>query len=63
MALTFLALLNLRPDGVYDVLERPPMGITPIRDITRVHYGGEYALARFSTRPCAGLIAVHTETW
>lgn len=42
-ALTLLALLNLRPDGSWDSLERPLMGITPIMDFTREHYGREYA--------------------
>lgn len=42
-ALTLLALLNLRPDGSWDSLERPLMGITPIMDFTREYYGREYA--------------------
>lgn len=42
-ALTLLALLNLRPDGIWNALERPLMGITPIMDYTREHYGREYA--------------------
>lgn len=42
-ALTLLALLNLRPDGAWNLLERPLMGITPIMDFTREHYGREYA--------------------
>ncbi|MBI1238291.1 MAG: N-6 DNA methylase [Alphaproteobacteria bacterium] len=42
-ALTLLALLNLRPDGTWDSLHRPLMGITPIMDFTREHYGREYA--------------------
>ena len=42
-ALTLLALLNLKPDGDWNTLERPLMGITPIMDFTREHYGREYA--------------------
>lgn len=42
-ALTLLALLDLRPDGTWDALERPLMGITPIMDFTREHFGREYA--------------------
>ena len=42
-ALTLLALLNLRPAGTWSELERPLMGITPIMDFTREHYGREYA--------------------
>jgi adenine-specific DNA-methyltransferase len=42
-ALTLLALLNLRPNGAWNVLERPLIGITPIMDFTREQYGREYA--------------------
>lgn len=42
-ALTLLALLNLRPTGTWKELERPLMGITPIMEYTREHYGREYA--------------------
>lgn len=42
-ALTLLALLNLRPDGDWEALERPLMGITPIMEFSREHYGREYA--------------------
>lgn len=42
-ALTLLALLNLRPDGAWNVLHKPLMGITPIMEFTREHYGREYA--------------------
>jgi adenine-specific DNA-methyltransferase len=42
-ALTLLALLNLRPDGTWGALHKPLIGITPIMDFTREHYGREYA--------------------
>tara|TARA_B100000965_G_scaffold389201_1_gene394604 strand:+ start:1022 stop:3547 length:2526 start_codon:yes stop_codon:yes gene_type:complete len=42
-ALTLLALLDLKPSGTWSNLERPMMGITPIMDYTREHYGREYA--------------------
>ncbi|MDE2763413.1 MAG: BsuBI/PstI family type II restriction endonuclease [Gemmatimonadota bacterium] len=42
-ALTLLALLDLRPSGAWNQLGRPLMGITPIMDYTREHYGREYA--------------------
>lgn len=42
-ALTLLALLDLKPDGVWNDLQKPLMGITPIMDYTRVNYGREYA--------------------
>ena len=42
-ALTLLALLDLKPTGSWNKLERPLMGITPIMDYTREHYGREYA--------------------
>ena len=42
-ALTLLALLDLKPSGVWSKLDRPLMGITPIMEYTREHYGKEYA--------------------
>ncbi len=42
-ALTLLALLDLKPTGAWDALAQPLMGITPIMDYTREHYGREYA--------------------
>lgn len=42
-ALTLLALLDLKPSGAWSRLDRPLMGITPIMDYTREHYGKEYA--------------------
>ncbi|RPG36088.1 MAG: methyltransferase [Muricauda sp. TMED12] len=42
-ALTLLALLDLKPAGAWDELAMPLMGITPIMDYTRAHYGREYA--------------------
>lgn len=42
-ALTLLALLDLKPSGSWDKLTQPLMGITPIMDYTRTHYGREYA--------------------
>lgn len=42
-ALTLLALLNLKPSGTWGKLERPLMGITPIMDFVRRHYGRGYA--------------------
>ena len=42
-ALTLLALLNLEPDGSWDRLEQPLIGIAPIMDYTREHYGRDYA--------------------
>ena len=42
-ALTLLALIDLKPAGAWSKLERPLMGITPIMDYTREHYGREYA--------------------
>lgn len=42
-ALTLLALLNLQPDGAWNALQKPLMGITPIMEFTREHYGREYA--------------------
>lgn len=42
-ALTFLALLNLRPEGNWQELEKPMIGVTPIMDWCRDFYGKEYA--------------------
>lgn len=42
-ALTLLALLNLHPDGSWDAIERPMLGVTPIMDWCRDVYGKEYA--------------------
>ncbi len=42
-ALTLLAILDLKPSGSWDSLEKPLMGITPIMDYCREHYGREYA--------------------
>lgn len=42
-ALTLLALLDLKSDGEWSELDKPLMGITPIMDFTREHYGREYA--------------------
>ena len=42
-ALTLLALLNLRPEGSWQQLERPMLGVTPIMDWCREAYGKEYA--------------------
>jgi hypothetical protein len=42
-ALCLLALLNLTPDKVWADAESPLMGITPIMDWAREHYGKEYA--------------------
>ncbi len=42
-ALTLLALLNLKPGGAWDTVEKPLMGITPIMEYCREHYGREYA--------------------
>ncbi len=43
-ALTLLALLNLRPDGDWQTdIEKPLIGITPIMEFCREHYGREYA--------------------
>ena len=41
-ALTLLAILDLKPTGTWSELERPLMGITPIMDYAREHYGREY---------------------
>jgi adenine-specific DNA-methyltransferase len=42
-SLTLLPLLDLKPAGTWDELAQPLMGITPIMDYTRAHYGREYA--------------------
>ena len=42
-ALTLLALVGLKPSGTWSRLTRPLMGITPIMEYTREHYGREYA--------------------
>ena len=42
-ALTLLALVDLKPSGAWSGLTRPLMGITPIMEYTREHYGREYA--------------------
>ncbi len=42
-ALTLLALLALTPRAAWDSASRPLMGITPIMDFCRDHYGREYA--------------------
>ncbi|GJL59719.1 MAG: methyltransferase [Nitrospirales bacterium] len=42
-ALTLLAILNLTPEGLWENIERPLMGITPIMNFCREHYGKEYA--------------------
>ena len=42
-ALTLLALVDLKPTGTWASLSRPLMGITPIMQFCREHYGREYA--------------------
>ena len=42
-ALTLLALLNLKASGAWNKLDKHLIGITPIMDFTRQHYGREYA--------------------
>ncbi len=42
-ALTLLALLDLHPDGEWEKIERPMLGVTPIMDWCRDVYGKEYA--------------------
>lgn len=42
-ALTLLALLDLHPDGDWEKIERPLIGVTPIMDWCRDVYGKEYA--------------------
>ena len=42
-ALTLLAILDLKPSDTWNKLTRPLMGITPIMDYIRNHYGLDYA--------------------
>jgi len=42
-ALSLLALLNLTPGKAWADAENPLVGITPIMDWAREHYGKEYA--------------------
>jgi len=42
-ALTLLAILNQTPEGTWQDAERPLIGITPIMEFCREHYGKEYA--------------------
>jgi hypothetical protein len=42
-ALCLLALLNLTPDKPWNAAESPLIGITPMMDFARQHYGREYA--------------------
>jgi len=42
-ALTLLALIDLKPSGDWATLKKPLMGITPIMDYSRIHYGRVYA--------------------
>ena len=42
-ALTLLALVDLQPDGNWNDLRQPLIGITPIMDFVRRQYGREYA--------------------
>ena len=42
-ALTLLALLDLKSAGAWHELRKPLMGITPIMEYCREHYGREYA--------------------
>lgn len=42
-ALCLLALLDLTPDKTWAEAENPCMGITPIMDWAREHYGSDYA--------------------
>ncbi|MDX2085761.1 MAG: BsuBI/PstI family type II restriction endonuclease [Candidatus Melainabacteria bacterium] len=42
-ALTLLALLDLKPGGSWQSIERPLMGITPIMEFCLEHYGKNYA--------------------
>jgi adenine-specific DNA-methyltransferase len=42
-ALTLLALLNLKPTKPWKEAQAPLLGITPIMDFSREHYGKEYA--------------------
>ena len=42
-ALTLLALLNLKPQMPWSQAQAPLLGITPIMDFSRIHYGKTYA--------------------
>ena len=42
-ALTLLALLDLRPDGNWQDLQSPLMGVTPIMDWMNLYYQKQYA--------------------
>lgn len=42
-ALTLLAIINLKPTTPWKEAQAPLIGITPIMDFTREHYGKEYA--------------------
>lgn len=42
-ALTFLALLNLHPEGSWQELEKPMLGVTPIMSWAKDVFGKEYA--------------------
>jgi adenine-specific DNA-methyltransferase len=42
-ALTLLALLDLKPEGSWQAIERPLKGITPIMEFCLEHYGKNYA--------------------
>ena len=42
-ALTLLALLDLKPDGSWDTLGKPLLGITPMMNFFAEHYGKIYA--------------------
>ena len=42
-ALTLLALLDLKPTGSWSSIKQPLMGITPVMDYIRDHYGHQYA--------------------
>lgn len=42
-ALTLLALINLRPSGAWQAVERPLLGVTPLMAWCRDVYGKEYA--------------------
>ena len=42
-ALTLLALLDLEPTGSWSIVKQPLIGITPVMDYIRDHYGHQYA--------------------
>ena len=42
-ALTLLALLNLKPEGKWEDIEMPMLGVTPIMDWCEKYYGKSYA--------------------